>query len=287
MLGCGHVYCTKCIATHAWIQRAARRPINCPCCVRPVSFAEQRTLHMYMANERGEHTEWAPLPQQPPTHAALARTLAPSWNDVRAASAASRPAVPAVASAEEAMQEGWPVSLSQREQRTFERAAARLQLRRCPHCDATVQKAGGCDHMTCACGASFSWLQAVPLVGCRTWHHDSNEGWHCCSHCPPAVRAKLKAARVARAAAVAPVVVVAGAIAGATIVAAAGVAVAVAAVPVAVFGPLALVYEPIRRTRSTAGGKKHSNGFAKAAASGAVVASLPLVALFWCGNDSD
>jgi len=40
MLGCGHRYCAMCIATHASVQRAANRPVNCPCCLRPVEPTE-------------------------------------------------------------------------------------------------------------------------------------------------------------------------------------------------------------------------------------------------------
>ena len=43
MLGCGHVYCAKCIATHASVQLAANRPVNCPCCLRPVAPTELPT----------------------------------------------------------------------------------------------------------------------------------------------------------------------------------------------------------------------------------------------------
>ena len=43
MLGCGHVYCATCIGTHASVQRAANRPVNCPCCLRPVAPAELPT----------------------------------------------------------------------------------------------------------------------------------------------------------------------------------------------------------------------------------------------------
>ena len=43
MLGCGHVYCAKCIATHASVQRAANRHVNCPCCLRPVAPTELPT----------------------------------------------------------------------------------------------------------------------------------------------------------------------------------------------------------------------------------------------------
>ena len=43
MLGCGHVYCATCIVTHASVQRAANRPVNCPCCLRPVAPTELPT----------------------------------------------------------------------------------------------------------------------------------------------------------------------------------------------------------------------------------------------------
>ena len=282
MLGCGHLYCTKCIATHASVQRAAGRPVNCPCCVRPVAPAE---LHA-----------WASPPQQLRTLGVTqagvrvpARTPAPSWNDVVAAYAASRPPhetaeAAAASSAVEAP------ALSRREQRDFRRAAARLQLRRCPSCDAAVQKVGGCNSMSCLCGASFQWRAATPLVACSTYHYDSSDGQYCCQHCSPAAYAKLGAVRVAKAAAVVPAATVAAAVAGAVVVAGGSVAAAVAVVPAAVFGPLALVYEPIRRTTWL---KKHRNGLKMAAASGAVAASYPVYGALWfgamliCGNESD
>ena len=43
MLGCGHVYCAKCIAMHASVQLAANRPVNCPCCLHPVAPTELPT----------------------------------------------------------------------------------------------------------------------------------------------------------------------------------------------------------------------------------------------------
>jgi hypothetical protein len=130
-------------------------------------------------------------------------------------------------------------ALSRREQRAFRRAAARLELRRCPSCDAAVQKTGGCNNMSCLCGASFQWSRATPLVACRTYHYDSNERRYCCPHCLPAAYAKLGAVRVARAAAIVPAATVAATVAGAVVVAGGSVAAAVAVVPAAVFGPLA------------------------------------------------
>ena len=113
MLGCGHVYCATCIVTHASVQWAANRPVNCPCCLRPVAPAE--------------------LPTE--VHVEAAETAASS-------STVEAPA------------------LSEREQRAFKRAAARLDPRLCPSCNAPVQKNGGCSHMTCRCGAHFEWSNA-------------------------------------------------------------------------------------------------------------------------------
>ena len=235
MLGCGHLYCTKCIATHASVQQAARRPVNCPCCLHPVAPAE---LHA-----------WASPPQQPRTLGGVprgvrapppARTPAPSWNDAVAGYAASISAAEAVEAAASSSTVEAP-ALSRREQRAFRRAAARLELRRCPSCDAAVQKTGGCNNMSCLCGASFQWSRATPLVACRTYHYDSNERRYCCPHCLPAAYAKLGAVRVARAAAIVPAATVAATVAGAVVVAGGSVAAAVAVVPAAVFGPLALV----------------------------------------------
>ena len=53
---------------------------------------------------------------------------------------------------------------SQREQRAFKRAAARLNLRLCPSCNAPVQKTCGCNRMSCRCGARFEWSSAKPVV---------------------------------------------------------------------------------------------------------------------------
>ena len=117
MLGCGHLYCAKCIATHASVQRAANRPVNCPCCLRPVAPTE--------------------LPTE--VHVEAAETAASS-------STVEAPA------------------LSQREQRAFKRAAARLNLRLCPSCNAPVQKTCGCNRMSCRCGARFEWSSAKPVV---------------------------------------------------------------------------------------------------------------------------
>lgn len=276
LLYCGHLYCAKCIATHASVQRAANRPVNCPCCLRLIAPTEMHA--------------WAPPPRQPRTPGvprgvrAPGRARAPSWNDVVTAYAASRSAAEVAETAASSSTVEAP-ALSRQEQRAFRRAAARLNLRRCPSCDAPVQKNGGCNHMSCLCGANFQWSRATPFVACRTYHYDSVKGRYCCQHCSPAAYAKLGAVRVATGAAIVPAATVAAAVAGTVVAAGGSVAAAVAVVPAAVFGPPALVYEPIRRATWL---KKHRNCLKMAAGSGAMaVGTLGLQAMFFCGSDSD
>merc|ERR1719506_2060255 len=230
---CGHLYCAKCIATHSSVQRAANRPVNCPCCLRPVAPTEMHA--------------WASPPRQPRTSGVprgvrvRGRARQPSWNDVVTACAASRSAAEWSETAASSSTVEAP-ELSREEQRAFRRAAARLKLRRCPSCDAPVQKNGGCNHMSCLCGAEFQWERATPFVACQTYHYDSDKGRYCCQHCSPAAYAKLGAVRLATGAAIAPAATVAAAAAATVVFAGGSVAAAVAVVPAAVFGPPALVY---------------------------------------------
>ena len=278
MLGCGHLYCAKCIATHASVQLAANRPVNCPCCLRPVAPTEMHA--------------WASPPRQPRTSSVprgvrvRGRARQPSWNEVVTACAASRSAAEWSEAAASSSTVEAP-ALSREEQRAFRRAAVRLKLRRCPSCDAPVQKNGGCNHMSCLCGAEFQWSRATPFVACQTYHYDSDKGRYCCQHCSPTAYAKLGAVRLATGAAIAPVATVAAAAAATVVVAGGSVAAAVAVVPAAVFGPPALVYEPIRRATRL---KEHRNGLKMAAGSGVVAVSRSVEAMFlcaYCGSDSD
>ena len=271
LLGCGHLYCAKCIATHASVQRAANRPVKCPCCLRPVAPTE---MHAWASPPRQPRTPGVPRGVRAPE-----RARAPSWNDVVTAYAASRSAAEAAETAASSS-----TVETRQEQRAFRRAAARLKLRRCPSCDAPVQKNGGCNHMSCLCGANFQWSRATPFVACRTYYYDSGKGRYCCQHASPAAYAKLVAVRVATSAAIVPAVTVAAAAAGTVVVAGGSVAAAVAVVPAAVFGPPALVYEPIRRATWL---KKHRNGLKMAAGSGAMAVGRSLEAMCFCGSDSD
>lgn len=36
-------------------------------------------------------------------------------------------------------------------------SVSQQEMMRCPHCQNYVLKNGGCNHMTCRCGAEFQW----------------------------------------------------------------------------------------------------------------------------------
>lgn len=164
----------------------------------------------------------------------------------------------------------------------MQRAAGRVELRFCPSCDTPIQKNGGCQHMSCACGRDFTWEQARPLRPCRRCHVDEDcrffGRWHTCQYCGPAARAQSAALRASNAVAAAPLVTAVAGVAAA----AAAIAVTVAAVPAATIGPLALAYHPFHR-RCSPGGQP--NPLAVAAASGAVLAFVAVSAC--AGSDSD
>jgi len=151
---------------------------------------------------------------------------------------------------------GGHVSLTPEGRRELARASGlRARLRYCPRCAAPVAKNGGCDHMRCVCGCDFSWRSARPV----------NRSCH--------MHTALRCAERAVGAAGKTLAVAAG---GTAILGTAAVVLPVAAtvvsVPAALCGPLALVYEPIRRTRIARAGlpsRSRANPFTKAAGVGA------------------
>lgn len=156
-------------------------------------------------------------------------------------------------------------------------AGRNVVIRFCPTCQSPVIKHGGCDNMRCACGARFRWSAARPLRPCS--HAHTEDGWFLsaktCRYCSKTAHAEKYARQTVGATFCVPVVTLG---VGAVI---SGVAVAgaLAAIPAAVFGGPALLYEPIRRIR-----KKKHNPLAYAAASGVAVAGACVMA---CGYDSD
>jgi len=167
---------------------------------------------------------------------------------------------------------------SPQERRNFESYARSVHLKLCPHCGAHVLKAGGCNQMTCRCGRRFNWATANPVVPCNKLHR---RGWKLskCHGCTAAARAKYYVARSGQVTLVEAPACIAG-LAGA----AAGVAalVALASVPLAVLGPLGILYEPIRLLR---GPKTHNNYLARGALAGFVVPAFFVMMAFQEDDD--
>ena len=160
-------------------------------------------------------------------------------------------------------------------------------IRFCPTCQSPIIKNGGCNNMRCVCGARFRWNEARPLRPCRHCHRvwDEVEGsvlsraitqFQTCRHCARSAHVAKAGLRTVAAVATVPVAAAGvGLFAGAL-----AVAVGIAAVPAVIFGPMAVIYEPIRRLR-----KKDTNPLTYAAASG--LAGVGLVCMACTGYESD
>jgi len=153
----------------------------------------------------------------------------------------------------------WGRFRDRRAKTAFRRAARRDHLKYCPSCHAMIQKDGGCDHMTCHCGLSFSWINPLNVVPCSKVHwngkHFPGKMWGTtCKNCTCLAKGKLVAMRTGIAIGCVPVAAVgAAAVVAGAAVGVAGAA-AVAVVPAAVCAPLALAYEPVRKLR----GQRHN-----------------------------
>ena len=161
-------------------------------------------------------------------------------------------------------------------------AGRQAEIRFCPSCRSPIIKNGGCPNMRCICGHRFRWTDALPLRPCKHCHRDNGPQtgyftqFHTCSSCSTRAHVEKAALRSLMAMAGVPIVTL-----GASVIAGCiAVGAAVAAIPAAIAGPPALLYEPVRRRR-----KKKKNPFAIAAVSGAVVVTI--VAAGTCGYDSD
>jgi len=83
-----------------------------------------------------------------------------------------------------------------RAERAFARWARSNHLKRCPGCNAIIEKRGGCNHMSCgACHHSFSW-DSVPLAyPCCGYHLEWCSGgvfMRPCKHLPTALFTPMK-----------------------------------------------------------------------------------------------
>jgi len=127
-------------------------------------------------------------------------------------------------------------------------------MKRCPGCNAAIEKDGGCSHMHCSsCGRNFNWQDAETVVPCNRVHfRDKDQGfplWGCtCRNCTPLATAQLIALRAGIITVAIPAATVGVTIAAATVL-----------VPAVVCAPLAVAYEPVRRLQSKP--KRKSNIF--------------------------
>ena len=168
------------------------------------------------------------------------------------------------------------------------RVASGLDMRYCPSCHVPILKQGGCNRMTCECGHCFPWSSALPVAPCRHAHYGSDDDsglWgYTCPGCSARAKAELALTRTALVGVGAPLAGAATAVGASVAASAAAVGLVVAVAPAALFGPLALAYEPVRRLA-----RAKRNPFAKPAKMGAYVAagSLGLCVMAACGYESD
>lgn len=258
-LCCGHKYCISCLTEYVNRQHSTRS-IACPCCrvvVRPPAIIA-KSMPERSGDEavmpRLNHRRPAPPPRR------HSNGSAHWWNAGPRLTAADTEAL-----ARQAGRNAW-------------------RLRLCPECSAPICKNGGCDNMNCPCGARFQWSQAQPLRACRHCHYDPEARffprYKACIHCSALAEVEAKAlCAVGRTLEV--TVSTVGVISAVAVFASVGLA--VTAVPAAVFGPLALAYEPVRRTVKPL--RKKKNHLAWAAASGAIVTTVSLCRLVEYDSD--
>ena len=48
--------------------------------------------------------------------------------------------------------------IRKRNEKEFEKWKLKKNVRKCPSCSRDIQKADGCDHMTCICGSHWCWI---------------------------------------------------------------------------------------------------------------------------------
>mmetsp|Transcript_9413 Transcript_9413/g.16691 ORF Transcript_9413/g.16691 Transcript_9413/m.16691 type:complete len:310 (-) Transcript_9413:151-1080(-) len=211
-LGCGHVFCQPCLIEHLERQLLAGRCAWCPCCRQGLPGDDLVTT---CGTELLEALT-----------AAMSSTSSDQGSSAQAGTRAECRA-------------------QRRAERAFRQAARRLHMKRCPSCNAAIEKHGGCNHMQCSCGHSFDWQEALTVVPCNSVHLEGCDGrgfnlWgRTCPNCTPLATAQLIALRAGIITLAIPVTAV-----GATL------ATATALVPAVVCAPLAVAYEPIRRLQN-------------------------------------
>jgi len=259
-LVCGHPFCTDCLRGYVRSRAMlASAELPCPCC-KQTSLLDDSTLATLGVRRRGRAIRGASQSAQRPDWAVRLRSQG------------------RMLSAEGARE---------RAQSLMHATSSRLQLRYCPGCNSPVQKNGGCESMSCPCGARFRWLTARPVHACRHCHKDGDGWWKTCSFCSPRANAEKRALTAGKGAAIATAMIPVGAAVSALVTSAVGVGCAAAVTTATTFGPPALVWEGVRRARGKS--KWRGNKLLKAAQSGANVAAFGVfVAIVaTCGWESD
>jgi len=249
-LSCGHKFCEACLSTYATTvagqQSSTATPkLACPCCKKTLNNSECSSLGVKLLVQ---------LPSQPPEPwYALNGT-----RQRRASDAADE-------------NQGQAANLG--------RAAGRLPIRYCPHCNVPIVKAGGCNSMRCgSCQYRFDWLKARPARPCRHAH----DNFQTCEFCSTAARGEAVAVKGARAVAIVPL---AALVVGAGLTAV-SLLIPMVLVPAAIFGPMAVAYEAAPQMRKKKEPKKERyNPFIYPAASGGILAGGIIFAT--CGYESD
>ena len=233
---CSHSFCSPCLAKHIETQRKAGRAAWCPICRRPVDIFDVLRVCDRESCGLGEGGE-----------------------------------AEAVRAPETAEQRRERERSARQAQRDFEAMAARLHMRKCPHCAVPIIKNGGCNNMTCrgGCGRSFAWNRAPTVVACRQVHLRSTGVKLWCEVCPgahPIAYVKLAGARTLFLVLGGPAVVTFLALGAGFVVGIGGLALVVSSVPLALFGPLALLYSPMHaaaeRRREAEIGRKNAAALA-------------------------
>jgi len=239
-LACGHAFCQSCLIEHLERQLHQGRLAWCPCCRQ--GLQEEDLLGSCSDELFQKLTEVPPTEAPPETSFRIARGGAAD--------------------------------------RAFRRAARRLHMKRCPGCNAAIEKTGGCSHMHCSsCGHNFNWQDAETVVPCNRVHF-RDEGdqkffplWGCtCRNCTPLATAQLIALRAGIITVAIPAATVGVTIAAATVL-----------VPAVVCAPLAVAYEPVRRLQSKP--KRRNNIFVSGMRGGLVAVSV--AAYLLCADSDD
>jgi len=285
VLECGHKFCVACVVAYLQSRggngpdsHSARHP--CPCCRQLVNMRQWYRNSKVLTPREGPGAHWYSSDNTRPGSALRSmqnrpRPVAPAGSGRRLDITALHvpPGIPQARLP--------PVSSTARAEavRELRRAAGRSTIKFCPSCQSPVVKNGGCNQMRCLCGFTFRWDQARPLRPCLHCHRDWDDGpirqFKTCSHCSAMAQAEKHVLRTVSAVAAAP----AAAVAAGIVLSGVAAAVVSIAIPAAIAGPLALLYEPVRRIR-----KKKMNPLAYVAAAGFVPVVLCCQA---CGYESD